>query len=62
MRWTMNEYNHDARTQSPHLTAARLKLAVGRRGLGPREQRKQRTQRRYNSWALVPLEAGGRGG
>ena len=32
------EYNHDARTQSPRLTAARLQLAVGRRGLGPREQ------------------------
>ena len=45
MRWTMNEYNHDARTQSPRLTAARLQLAVGRRGLGPREQGEQRTQR-----------------
>ena len=45
MRWTMNEYNHDARTQSPRLTAARLQLAVGRRGLGPREQGNQRTQR-----------------
>ena len=45
MRWTMNEYNHDARTQSPRLTAARLQLAVGRRGLGPREQGDQRTQR-----------------
>ena len=32
------EYNHDARTQSPRLTAARLQLAVGRRGLGPREK------------------------
>ena len=39
------EYNHDARTQSPRLTAARLQLAVGRRGLGPREQGEQRTQR-----------------
>ena len=38
------EYNHNARTQSPRLTAARLQLAVGRRGLGPREQ-EQRTQR-----------------
>ena len=39
------EYNHDARLQSPRLTAARLQLAVGRRGLGPREQGEQRTQR-----------------
>ena len=45
MRWTMNEYNHDARTQSPRVTEARLQLAVGRRGLGPREQGDQRTQR-----------------
>ena len=30
------EYNHDARTQSPRFTAARLQLAVGRCGLGPR--------------------------
>ena len=37
------EYNHDARTQSPRLTAVRLQLAVGRRGLGLREQ--ERTQR-----------------
>ena len=44
MRWTMNECNHDARTQSPRLTAARLQLAVGR-GLGPREQGEERTQR-----------------
>ena len=39
------EYNHDTRTQSPRLAAARLQLAVGRRGLGPREQGEQRTQR-----------------
>ena len=39
------EYNHDARLQSPRLTAARLQLAVGRRGLGPGEQGAQRTQR-----------------
>ena len=39
------EYNHDAQTQSPCLTAARLQLAVDRRGLGPREQGEQRTQR-----------------
>ena len=38
------EYNHDERTQSPRLTAARLQLAVGRRGLGPREQGEQRTR------------------
>ena len=38
------EYNHDARTQSPRLTAARLQLAVGRRRLGPREQGEQRTR------------------
>ena len=37
-------YKHDARTQSPRLTAAKLQLAVGRRGLGPREQGKQRTR------------------
>ena len=41
----MNEYNHDARTQSPRLTAARLQLAVGQRGLGPREQGDQRAHR-----------------
>ena len=45
MRWTTNGYNHDAPTQSPRLTAARLQLAVGRLGLGPREQGEQRTQR-----------------
>ena len=39
------ECNHDARTQSPRLTAARLQLGVGRRGLGPREQGEQRTRR-----------------
>ena len=38
------EYNHDARTQSPCLSAARLQLAVVRRGLGPAEQEEQRTQ------------------
>ena len=36
--------NHNARTQSPRLTAARLQLAVGRRGLGSREQGDQRTR------------------
>ena len=39
------EYNHDARTQSPRLPVARLQLAVGARGLGPRDQEEQRTQR-----------------
>ena len=39
------EYNHDARTQSPSLSAARLQLAFGRRGLGPRDREEQRTQR-----------------
>ena len=35
------EYNHDTRKQPPRLSAARLHLAVGRRGLGPREQEEQ---------------------
>ena len=39
------KYNHGARLQSPRLTAARLQLAVGRCGLGPRGQGDQRTQR-----------------
>ena len=39
------EYNHDERTQSPRLTAARLQRAVGRGGLGPREQEEQRNER-----------------
>ena len=39
------ENNHDARTQSPRLSPARLQLAVGRRGLGPRDQEEQRPQR-----------------
>ena len=39
------EYNHNARTQSPRLSAARLWLAAGRRGFGPRDQEGQRTQR-----------------
>ena len=44
MRW-MYEYHHDARTQSPRLTAARRQLAVGARELGSRDQEEQRTQR-----------------
>ena len=39
------EYNHDVRARWPRLTAGRLQLAAGRRGLGPREQGEQRTQR-----------------
>ena len=41
------EYNHDTRTQSPRLTASRLQLAVGRRGLGPREQGELCTKHAY---------------
>ena len=43
MRWTT--IHNDARTQSPRLSTARLPLAVGRRGLGPRDQEERRTQR-----------------
>ena len=32
------EYNHDARAQSPRLSADRLCKVAGRRGLGPRDQ------------------------
>ena len=39
------EYNHDARTQSPRLSATRLQPAVGGSGLGPRDLNEQRTQR-----------------
>ena len=39
------EYKHDGQTQSPRLIVARLQLAVGRRGLGPREQEEQRNER-----------------
>ena len=39
------ENNHDARTQSPRLSPARLQLTVGRRGVGPRDQEEQRTHR-----------------
>ena len=44
------EYNHDARTQSPRLSAARLHVAVGQRGLGRREQKEQRTQRVFRGY------------
>ena len=41
------EYNHDAQTQSPRLSATNIQLDVGRRGLGPinRDQEERRTQR-----------------
>ena len=39
------KYSHDARTQLPRLTAAKLQLGVGRRGLGRREHEEQCTQR-----------------
>ena len=39
------EHNHDARTLSPRFTAARLQLAVDRRGLEPKQQGEQLTQR-----------------
>ena len=41
----MQRFNHDARTQSPSLPAARLELAAGRRELGPRDRDEQRNQR-----------------
>ena len=37
------QYSLDARTQSPRLSAAGLQVAVGRRGLGPREREEQST-------------------
>ena len=61
------ECNHDAQTQSSRLSAASLQLAVGRRGLGARDQEEQRTQRasfvatyhtRANSPAAVGHHAG----
>ena len=46
MRWTTNTaVHHDARTKSPRLSAARPRLAVGRRGLGPKGQEERRTLR-----------------
>ena len=39
-----DEYNHDARTKSRRLSAAR-QLSVGGSGIGPRDQQEQRTQR-----------------
>ena len=39
------EYNHHTRTQSRRLSAARLQLAIDGRGLGPKDQEEQRTQR-----------------
>ena len=43
MRWTTNTTT--MRERSRRLSAAKLQLAVGRRGLGPRGQEEQRTQR-----------------
>ena len=40
-----NEYNHDARRQSPRFSLARLQQTVGGSGLGPRGKEEQRTQR-----------------
>ena len=37
--------NHDARMQSPRLSATTLQFAVGGRGVGPRYREEQRTQR-----------------
>ena len=61
------EYNHDARTQSPRLSAARLQLAVGRPGLGPRDQGEQCTQRasfvaRYRTRIYTTAAKGNRAG
>ena len=49
------EYNHDARTQSQRPSAARLQLAVGRRGLGAinRGQEEQPTQRASSAATYV---------
>ena len=43
MRWTTNTTT--IRERSRRASAARLQLAVGRRGLGPRDQEEQRNQR-----------------
>ena len=48
-----DEYNHDARTLSPRLTAARLQLAVGRRGLGPREHKEGSAPSARLSWLRI---------
>ena len=58
------EYNHDARTQSPRLSAASLQLAVGRHGLGPIDQEEQHAQRAsfvatYNTRAHTAAAGGG---
>ena len=45
MRWISQTIT--TRTQSPRLSAAGLQLAVGRRGLGPRDEKDQRTQRAF---------------
>ena len=45
MGWITNEYNDDVRTQSPRLSADRLRTVVWQRGVGPRDQEEQRNQR-----------------
>ena len=64
------DYNHDARTQSPRLPAARQQT-VGGSWLGPRDKEEQRTQREsfvtcrsYNSThtAAAAVEVGDRVG
>ena len=49
------EYNHDSRKQTPRLTAARLQLAVGRRGLALRGQGDSAPSARL-SWLRVMRE------
>ena len=44
------EYNHYARTQSPHLSAARLPLAVRRSGLGSREPEEHHPARVFRGY------------
>ena len=41
----VDEYNHDARTQSTHFSVASLQSAVGGRGLGSTDLEEQCTQR-----------------
>ena len=49
------EHNHDARTQSPRLSAGRLQLAVSRRGLGPRDKKSSASSMRL-SWLCIIRE------
>ena len=50
------EYNYDAGTQSPRLSAARLQLAVGRRGLASRDQEERRTQCAFFATMFITRE------